>query len=76
MERVLVGFDSLTSTLKGSYIMNGSGSGEEISEETNGPPKDVTTNESPSSNMGRCSLPNLHENEDGIYNGIGSNENL
>ena len=50
MERVFIGFDSLTrTTLKGSYIMNASGSGDESPEETYGPPKDVTTNESPSS---------------------------
>ena len=43
-ERVFIGFDSLTrTTLEGSHIMNASGSGEESPEETNGPPKDMTT---------------------------------
>ena len=45
---VQVPSDSLTrTTLKSPYIMNASCSGEESPEETNGPPKDMTTNESP-----------------------------
>ena len=47
-ERVFIAFDSLTrTTLKGSYIMDASRSGEESPDETNGPPKDMTTNDSP-----------------------------